>query len=492
MPITVFQQNLDTKQITESNGKKYLFGCEFITLDESDPMNNLKYLSIPIDNTNVRYFTWVNEINNILLTAELDYIDINGDISKFFGTYLSFLHVTLAKDTTIKGKKDNSQRKIFNHTFLINNFEIKDRDGPAIEYKLYLISAHWINFIANIEFSNYGSNENKDIFFTMKTILNKAFQNNPFNISCDSSWDNKTSGIQLPYCTTCQTTCMSAIRYLQNRLFYENNFPALNIINNEVANGLSFIIFDEFKNSIKLFNLYDEFDENNIIKADKYGTYIALAGSDSEQFIQFSEQNFKSVVKKSNCQSLLSLFKHKLYKYNFEQNSINCFSDIDSNKLTKVGINANLSTLCSEKLEPVPIVNFEKIKEFLGIDNYSESVDINYSKIGTFDNNDFSIYNNLIENITHRNSLILETTGEISHQPGQLFYIADDISSAKTQNDYDRSTFIDKNRMFTNIFYIFKTRHIFTPGATTGSAFNERLFIARTYNPKIKTIAKTE
>lgn len=475
---------LDPKFSSESNGKKYSFSVRFISVDENDPMNGSKRIIKYANNTFIQSFTWVNEINNILLTGEMEYIDTSGDISKFFGSYFSYVHVLLERDISTEGTKTTEQKQRFDHLFLINNYEIIGRQNATIAYRLYLISAHWINYIANVEFSNYDNNDpkNRDIYSIMKNILNFAFTNSDITIDNDS-W-KKTSNINISFCTTCQTKCMDAIKYLQNRLIYENSskLDSANSENNNIINGLSFLVFDEFNKSIKLFDLL-ETPENNITHSDKLGTIVALTGSDVEQFAQFTEQNFKSVVKKSNCQSIISFFDSEMYVYDLTSNTILPKTDkLAATNLNKVGISNNLKSINADS---VPIFDFNKFKEFSGLSVVNNN--INYKNIGSFDNNDFSIHNDFLENIINRSALILETSGEISHQPGQLFYIADDSDITKSFGDYERELLLDKNRMFTGTFYIFKVRHTFIPGNSEGKAFTERLFISRTHNPKLKS-----
>lgn len=469
MPTNLIKTSLNTEFVSESNGKHYSFCVRFIGINESNPKKSVTHI---LDNSSIDSFSWTNEINNILLTGELEYADLNGDISKFFGTYVSYIHVILSKNNTKERSPDRSINQEFKHLFLINNFEIIGRSGAIIVYKLHLVSAHWFKYISHVEFSNYKDFDHKEIFTIMKRILEITFDSSEdnFSIKCDStSFENKKTNILLDYCTTTQTTCMSAIKYLQNKLIYFSD--------DKIIENLSFLVFDEFNNKIKLFNLTDQFDpKNNIISSNKLGTLMSLMGTDTEQYSQYLEQNFRSVIKKSNCQAMKSLMGNLMYKYNLSSNSFESY-DINSNKISSIGISKNLANLNDEKNTYSPIFKPEIFNTNIG-----NEVDYkNYKNIGTTDNNNFSIYNDLIDNIINRNSLVLETGGEISHQPGQVFFISDDSEIAKKINDID-SLIIDKNRMFTGIFYIFKVRHIFKPGDKNGYSFYERLFISRTYN----------
>lgn len=481
MTEAIVQNNINPTFTTKSNGKKYNFVASFIPLNESTAKTET---GIILDNSHIKSFTWVNEINNILLTGELEYLDATGEIGKYFGLYLSYVSIKLSLDTTENFRKSKVTKKEFIHTFIVNNFEIKGRTGSAILYKLYLVSAHWFNYIANINYSNYDKYNNDktqcDISIIMRDILKSVFSKSnseKYFITVDEeSFTTNATTIQLPYCTTCQTKCIDAIKYLQNHMFYDNR-PNSDVI---FSKGLNFLVFDEFNNQIKMLNFYDALKDKNILNSDKVGTIISLAGSTTEEYTQLSEQNLRSVVKKSNCQSLQSLFGSKFFKYDITTNTISPFDKLGTNILTEVGISKNLTELKTNETNAIPIVNGDAII------NSVASIG-NFNRYGSFDNNSFSIYNDLIENLMNRSCLILETAGEISHQPGQIFCIVDDTEAVKQYKDLERKQYKDKNRMLTGVFYIFKVRHTFVPGEKDGSGFTERLFVGRTYNPEIKT-----
>lgn len=464
--------SLNDQNTFESNGSKYTLVMNFAILDESNPSDTSKYHYIKIDNTNVKSFTWINEINNILLLGELEYNDAKGDVGKFFGTYISFVGVKLIKVSD--EKKDDfteaAEEEVFDHEFIINNYEIIGRTGTIIKYKFYLISSNWFNYMSNIYFSNYDSDD-KTIYNSMLNILNIAFKGT--DIKCDKKSFSVPSDT-LEYCTTCQTTCMDAIKYLQNKLIYNEKFK---------LNELSFIFYDEFEKTIKLFKLDNKYDASNLKQGNKKGAMLSLTGTESEQYVSKEEQNLKSVIKKSNCLGIKSLFGKIIHKYDIDKN-VSTPYEIDSDKLCKIGIENNLNNLNSSvfKSEAVPIFNFNKFKSALKLNED----DKNFNLIGTFDNNNMTVYNELLENITNRNALILETNGEITNCPGQLYCISDDSDVSKSSKDATEEEFIDKNRMLTGIFYIFKARHTISPGSTGGNAFTERLILARLHNAKLQ------
>lgn len=467
MPESILKTTINSNFTSESNGKNFDFAISFIGVNELP--ENSKTFNIMLDNTFVKSFTWVNEINNILLTGELDYIDTSGDISKFFGSYISFIAISIEKNNKKEKTPDKSIKQKFHHVFLVNNYEILSRTGTNVEYKLYLVSAHWFNYIANIEYSTHNKEENKpnekDIFEIMHEILKTAFSG-ANNIDCDDkTFSSKKSEINLDYCTTTQTTCASAIKYLQNKMIYFQ----------DKIEYLNFLVYDEFNKKIKLLNFLDDNTEN-LIDTNKLGTLVALFGSDSEQYLQYTEQNFKSVIKKSNCQGIKSLRDTKIWNYDNSTNILSSYA-IGANELVDIGIKQNF---VNDK-KYVPIYDKSLIESYL-INKPSETNNI---QVGTTDNNNFSIYNDLLENITNRNALILETAGEISHQPGQLFMISDDSDVVKMFSDVQEEKIKDKFRMFTGLFYIFKVRHVFIPGDENGFAFYERLFIGRTHNKEL-------
>ena len=238
---------------------------------------------------------------------------------------------------------------------------------------------------------------------------------------------------------------------------------------------LNFLVYDEFNKKIKLLNFLDEKAEN-FIDTNKLGTLVALFGSDSEQYLQYTEQNFKSVIKKSNCQGIKSLRDTKMWNYDNSTNVLSSYV-LGANELVDIGIKQNF---VNDK-KYVPVYDKSLIESYL----INKTNETNNIQVGTTDNNNFSIYNDLLENITNRNALILETAGEISHQPGQLFMISDDSDVVKMFTDVQEEKIKDKFRMFTGLFYIFKVRHVFIPGDENGFAFYERLFIGRTHNKEL-------
>lgn len=467
------RQNIDlnNNSIFRVNGKQYLMLAVAIAFDENDPSNLEKQIKIPISNTYINYFSWVNEINNILLTGNLEFLDIDGSMGAIFSSYSSFLKISISEieDENKTNAPNVSVKEIFEHTFLINSFEIKSRAENGIVYNLYLVSKNWFNYVANIEYSTYNSKETtKSVYSIMKDILEIAFSGNNTKQICDNSF-NKECPVMINYCTTCQTTCVDAIKYLQNKLIY---LPETTIDN------LSFLVYDEFNNIIKLFSLnLQDINNNNILISKKMSTIFSSFGSDIEQFVQKGFQNLLSVNKKTNCQGIKSLFSKELFSYDFNLNAISPDDDLTSDKICNIGITNN-----SLNSNENAIFNLDKFSDILGMTTTAEK---HYKNIGTTDNNNFSIYDDLIKNITDRNSLILETSGEIRNQPGQLFNIIDDINYDSIKDKSIISKLKTKNKMLIGIFYIFKTRHTIIPGSPDDSAFTERLFLARTTAPKL-------
>lgn len=469
MPETIIQTTINPSFTSESNGKHYDFVAVFSGIDESS--TDFSTTNLLLNSTFIKSFTWVNEINNILLTGELEYIDTTGEISKFFGSYLAYVYVSLSRNTSKDETVDNSVKQEFNHLFLVNNYEILSRSGSNVIYRLYLVSAHWFNYIANIEYSTHSSDDSKpnekDIFQIIQDVLKIAFKDNAY-ITCDDESFKAESGVQLEYCTTIQSKLDSIIKYLQNKMIYHQ----------DRVDNISFLVLDEFSKKIKLLSLGNDAN-TKIITSDKIGTVIGVFGSDVEAELQYTEQNLKSVIKKSNCQGMGGFLNTTLWNYDSTSNVLSSHT-IGIDELINIGVTNNFVSDTDETYVPI-----YKSDMFLNkaADVFGE---LNYSRVGTTDNNNFSIYNDLVENIINRNSLILETAGEISHQPGQIFSIVDDSEIIKAISDIKNENVKDKFRMFTGLFYIFKVRHVVIPGDSGGYSFYERLFISRTHNKKLE------
>ena len=101
----------------------------------------------------------------------------------------------------------------FQHTFLINNIEILNREKSIVDYRINLVSSKLLNCMTNIEYSNYGGSP-VPIFEILKICIAQA------KLSPDKSFDNVKTNVSLPYITTGNDNLFSVFEYLMRRLYY--------------------------------------------------------------------------------------------------------------------------------------------------------------------------------------------------------------------------------------------------------------------------------
>lgn len=421
------------------DGVKYTFS---IIITSYNKRNNIEDVDA-LDNNFVQKFEYVNTINNLCLEGSIEYIDNYGIIEKLIERPLVFVEVQFIQMTT---KSDNEivienydKKEYFRHKFFITSLKILDRKAKSITYKLNLMSANWFNCIKNIDFSNlHIKNDkninNKDIIYIIQSMLRQRELNTDIN----GSFKNIRSGVLLDYVSNGNDTAFSSINYLLDKMFYYQTKDS----------SIKFLVYDETNDMYKIISLdkEDSFLGNRLIQ-------LSFFNSNIEGMSNSEGANLNTVTKFPRQQHFINDFNKTMFDYDFNTNS---FLNRDLSK--KQILNYKNTTVDSK--------------------SYQQKFDyFDHEKLfqrGSYWNNDYCIYNNIVKTLIEDTSLVMNTGGMINLKPGYTvsLTIDRDIKYARDDSPEAIKEIMEKYQSFDGLWIVIKTRHMICPGKVTSDENN--------------------
>ena len=436
---------------------------------------------LKVDSNMIVEFSYTSELNYLCITGYLDIIDTMQELGKIFSTPFSHLQVVFEK---LDNLTDMKSKESFYHTFIITNMEIKGRINNTITYRIYLISTMWYKLIGKVQYSNWDcikiasdfsetwiKPENSNPINIILQLLELGFKdfNLQPNIDGSGSIIDKDSFDKMKQESKCgpikyingQNTLLESINYLMNAQPY--------LVNDISDFKMNFIIFDLYKNKYRMIKI----DEKQVFTESAVG-FISDKGGLAEKLIYKTKLNLGSVVKKS----ILKLFKTFFKQINYTADQSKLMTDptifhsssiIDSQASEKIfGDNTK------EKFNDTFINTFDKV--------FNEVSELNYNRV--FSNiSSGELYKELFDNFVNQDTLILNVSGKIVRQPGQLFILISDESTGHNldvnQRSKSKKSEKDKNGNIVGIFFVSKVQKIIRPSQTETSHFTENLVLSR-------------
>ena len=494
--------NIEHLNMFMYNGRWYSFAAFiFNSLEESMGDKSRQAL----DNQHIESFEYVNQINNICITGDLVYRDIDGSISRFFNKNYNHIEVVceqlvaeavgngtgetgqltkllpagsiLQKSISFVAKNiirpianfikaEKSEYSTFQHTFIIQNVEILNRDKKEITYKLHLISENWYKASARIDYSNYGftkaslnAEDEKNVFVLIRKFLMQV------GLETDKeSFDKaieQTKNIQIDYITNGNDTVFTIIPYLMNRLYFIDKFSDVKIF--------FYISYDIVKNNYKVINYKDQSTWLGVFRP---AVVMSLFETSYEQSL-FSENNQLATTRSMTQTKLFeNLFTKKYWTFDYENGD---YSEavVDTPSLvdlynSKSDILENVDGKTEEKYQDL------QVEAFVNKDRYVDSVQET--------NNSYRIYNDLVDAFVSKDALIVNCENDMTHRPGGAMGIVLDRTIEKVPETIptsDLEALYKKHRQIEQIFMIFKSRHMYK--LTTPAACTENVILARNF-----------
>ena len=426
-----------SNNIFYSDHKKYYLLISFHC--NNDINNNYTY---SLNNDDIEYFSYSNELNSLFLKGELIYKDQLGILDKYIEKNVTYVKVTF-KELIENANNSNSSKSIkintindlitFSHIFLIESLKINDRKDNIITYKITLVGQNWLQCIKNIHFTNYitkNNSKNKctNIFNIIAAIFGLAglkINKNTFNYG--------NSNLELNYITSRNDNVITSINHLLRKLYYYYEDDAL-----------KFIMYNELTDEYNIFNL-----ATTVTLQGSSIIILSMHNSNIEALSQDKQNQLNSVIKYPKTFCLRDSFKKNIVQFNINTNK---FSNVE---FTNTNINTYKNSIYN--------TNQDLLKKFDDLLNEKD----NYVDYGAYWNNEFNIYNSSLKSLLENSSLVINTSGNIFRKPASIVEIKLDKNINQiNKNNLNEYKQLKQNYMaFNGNWFVSKVRHIIYPNS---------------------------
>lgn len=425
------------------NGKRYYFFALFDTAD---------FKPVVIELKNIQLFKFENQLNQLVSSAELTFLDQYGMIDRLL----------LRQDVTCKiifyeiKQKDNVDNsdaiELPNYDeylelyFVVNNFQILNRINGDITYKAYLIHSNIIRFLQNINYTNYGNNKAK------KNILNILFNcyaqaGLKFGLQ---AVEYNNCNINIDYITHDNDNLFTVTHYLMDKMFYYRDYEQ----------SIKFIAYNTSTNE------YEIIDLNTVDTAPEVTTcMISPFNNSNESLTTETPIQLATVVNSTLIDSYKAQVTTNFFEFNSDKNRFQQWA-LQNNTIRNV-LNTLDATSANDKKKRFN-VNLLKI-------------DSNIQRSGNYWNNDYNIYYNLTKTLLEQNTLIINKPGVISTHLGSRCVVT--IDRNKPINDQENKEKAkqeaERYKGFEGVWYIGKITFLVRPSAQDKNYFSQNLTLFR-------------
>lgn len=424
------------------SGKKYFFSVVLTTTLQ----NGLDFTAA-VNNSCIQEFSYVTECNNLFLTGSLTCIDKLGKLDAFMQSTLSYCSVVMYEQVqrddgalTIETIKRSNE---FNHMFIIDNVEILNRAGETINYKMSLISSTWLNCVANIKYSNY-KKPPQPIFDILKDcILSSKLRIDPI------SFKTVKTGVKLNYITNANDNLLTVKNFLFSKLYYQ-------LVKDD---SLKFLIYNEANDNYQLFDIKNK---DTITAISTYS--ISFMNSPTETLTQQEPINIASVTKFPKSKLFTTFFHRNVYDFDYSTNKF------ENHPITPESIVGYINNNGPDN--PYP-------KKYIFI----TSQDLEFKNFQSFWNNNLNIYDEVIDELTGDNSLVITVAGVLLSRPGAIVNISVDRNMANLET-MSRPKLLElksKYKSFEGPWISTKVRHIVKPSACE---YRQNMVLTRSFANK--------
>lgn len=425
-----------------------------------------------LDNKHIELFEYVNEINCLFIKGRLIFTDISGTISKFLNRIDNHLAVTVRqmKKVSDGGNKEGQlemfvdetrkeNERVFTHVFIVQNIGILDRQGQAVKYQLDLISDMWYKGCAKVVYSNYDTVDGVNPYDIMLTVFQQVLEKevDPLGFTTAAG---ETPELKIKYCTNGNESLETALPYLFNQVLYHGD--------QKDDRGIRFFVYDLINGKYTLVNYLDV---NSWLKIAKPLKMLSMFETQYEQMLFSTNQQLASVVKKKMTDVYEDLFDHNIWMFDRDSGIFKSDIGFESSDLLKIS-NKRSDSLSSGVVNKYP----EKLNQ-----KWFKNIDKNHSQSSLW-NNDYSLYRNMLENLISRDALIINTDGDITHQPGCPFGSVIDRTITKMDDISARhlKEIEERYKQLEWMFLSVKVRHMYKP-STPNPSYTENIVFGRNF-----------
>ena len=491
------------------DGSSYIFDANrnryaiFVSL--TDPMRKLT-VSIPM--TSTESVEWVNELNRFYLTGEIVVDDTTGQIGNLvgcsnvvctivFGRFQPIEPVTVESRDPSFGPalakvETQELEEVFQHTFLVRNFEILGKTEQVVKYKLSLVSTNYLGCTRRIQYSNYKESKPVDVYEIVQNLAQIAFHGilNPDEYLLDNG--GCMSGVELYWCTRPDDTIVTATSRLFNLLFAAEKVQLngggdkLNISEQrlKIAEPSTFFIpyvvtiphitkIPGLKAGYKLVNFNSSFTTQREASG---GTIIFLDGAGFEELVRKNPQRLGSITAERSTSILKRFQTYDYWFYNSKDGTM-----VPQRYGTKELVNLwNDDELPGEtSLQKNRESDIEKMFKLAEAESKPELMADHVRVFGQCRHDNLHVYSDLASLFLYSDSIVFEKDGNLADLPGNNIVLADENAptlKADAIDVLDGEHKSKANNQLIGEYNIVRTRHIVRPNV---QQFTENLILAR-------------
>lgn len=327
--------------------------------------------------------------------------------------------------------------------------KVLERATSIIKYELDLVSVKWFTCAANLRYSNYDKGP-QPVLEMLKTCL--SMQGAAVD---EASFSKVRSPVNVDYISQLNDNLFTTVRYLLHKLYYFQTRDS----------SIKFLVYDWFSD---MFRLIDLKDRSTMIGT--FATVLSLMKTNMELLIQQEPTNigaFKRAMPKTGAYE--TAFEKQMFAYSYADDVFSIDkteSDETINYLNNKIDNGNYE-LKYQKMFEVP--NTE------------------YIQYGSYWNNDYDVYYNVVQLLSENTSLILNITGDIRRQPGSFTVVSIDRDTKNltgdTKQEFEKLKY--KYKAYEGVWIASKVKNIICPKQQT---FRQQLALFRNFVPQIKPV----
>ena len=407
-------------------GRKYTFTA-FVYVNRQDGTKDGVYLV----NDDVALFQYENSLNQLFLKGELVYVDKYGTIDRFLEKTMVYCDVQkIMHETSVDGDVQTeklSESVKFQHTFLVDAMEVRERKGNQITYRMTLVSQNWLECISNVRYSNY-DRQPEEIFDIVKGMLGQVDL-----IVHKDTFDAIKSNVKITYATQLNDNVISSIRYLLHKLYY---FQSKDI-------SMKFIVYNETMNRYQLFDVANQ----NYVNGTSI-VMISLFKTQTESQMQKYPTQLATVTKFPKQDVFRSMFTRVVYDYDYNYKS---FVDCTMSSKNFIDFKNEKPSVTEDLYEP----------KF-----YEYNSDLMYNQYSTYWNNDIDLYGDFSRQLNEDNALVTTVDADLLRKPGAYVTIdvdRDDIKIAGGEDIKKLQDIKNKYKAIEGLWFTGKVRHIISP-----------------------------
>lgn len=432
----------------KSDGKLYTLVLSFVGNDATGK----PFDPITLDNAQIESFKYENQLNQFYLKSEIICADSLGRIDRLLDKmYVQCQAVFVKLEEKFDGQftlPKYSDKVLFRHNFIVENISILERKDVVIRYKITLSSINVLKCNVNVSYTNYNLDE-KD-----RTLLNilKSCISQVDLVVDQKSFDAIDTDIKTTFITNGNDTIQTIAKYILNRMFYLSK-----------DNSLKFIRYNETTDTYMMYDIKDKRQALGV-------TSIMLSLIDNTSREGLTTQipvNLGTVTRFPQSQTIKSFFKHDFRDYNYNENK---FFDrtISSDEFIQY-------------INKAPEVDKTEKKYVWAL---SESK-LDFTVRGTCWNNEFSIYEDMVNNLVRDNALVINCGGDILRRPGDYVSITidRDLGKLTSEQKAELKDLMTRYMGLEGIWVVYRSTHIVQPA---NSMYTQNLVLIRNFTLKLE------